>query len=269
MRRTRHLLKDGGKRLAEVIALLGLAGTAIHEVETMPWASFYFGLFWAMVFAASLAGVLTLCISCRPWRKWLIAVSVVVASVILYSMNIWPEILDSHIHLSIECDTVNLPMPYRGDIWQLDTLFLKGLTKYEPNPLASEEYWPEKGVRGSGFRCVVKNFGADAVSGVTISAKADKKELVRTGVNGTGWSTGKILETFKPVIFVPETLRKEGQNGFTFYVCNYDPDRLIDIEFPQSALVNGANPGKATKVPIEVASPYGGSSLFVSPTRRD
>jgi hypothetical protein len=55
------------------------------------------------------------------------------------------------IQLSLTCDTISLPMPYRGDLWLLDTIFLKGLGKYSPNPMEPAGIWPEPGVYGTGF----------------------------------------------------------------------------------------------------------------------
>ena len=173
---------------------------------------------------------------------------------------------DERIQLSLTCDTVNLPMPYSGDLWFLDTIFLKGLTKYSANPLNPAGFWPEQGVWGTGYRCVVKNHGTGSAFGVTIPLEAVKRALI-PNQDGKSWHSGDVTETHSPIIGVPQPLGQQGQEPFTFYICSYDPDKLIEITIPTFAFINTDDIGKKTKVSLRIASMLG-NPLPILPTRR-
>jgi hypothetical protein len=173
---------------------------------------------------------------------------------------------DERIQLSLTCDTVNLPMPYSGDLWILDTIFLKGLMKSSANPLHPAGFWPEQGVWGTGFRCVLKNYGTGPAFGVTLSLEAVKREIVR-GKDPTGWHSGNVLSNHNPIVMVPQPLVQQGQEPFTFYVCSYDPDHLIEITLPTSAFINTDDPSQKATVPLRITSTLG-NPLPIMPTRR-
>lgn len=91
------------------------------------------------------------------------------------------------VELSIACDIVSLPMSYRGDLWILDTIFFHGLGKLS-GPKNLEGLWPEDGVKGIGYRCTIKNYGAQPAFGVSLSLDAKVFDWVQTGPasGGTG-----------------------------------------------------------------------------------
>ena len=93
-------------------------------------------------------------------------------------------------------------MPYCGDLWLLETIFLKGLAKYSSNPLNQDGIWPEPGVHGTGFRCVVKNHGTATAFGVTIPLEAAKRRIVR-GEDGSSRG-GDVIEKHNPVVSIPQ-----------------------------------------------------------------
>jgi hypothetical protein len=170
----------------------------------------------------------------------------------------------AEIELSLTCDTVILPMPYHGDMWQLDTIFLKGLSKYSPNPLKLDWVWPEPNVEGVGFRCVVQNHGASPVFGVVVPLEALASKIIH-GKHSVGWKGGEMIGKYHPIISVPRPLAQQGQDPFIFYVCNYDPDRLIEIILPTFAFIN-EDDKKTSKVALRIAATLG-NQLEIAPTR--
>jgi hypothetical protein len=169
------------------------------------------------------------------------------------------------IQLSLTCDTVNLPLPYRGDLWFLETIFLKGLAKLSANPLNPDGLWPEKDVSGTGFRCVLKNHGTTPAFGVTIPIEAAKRELIR-GKDGS-WRSGDVIEKYSPIVSIPQPLGQQGQDPFTFYICSYDPDKFIEITLPTFAFVNGDDISNKTKITLRVTATLG-NPLPIMPTTR-
>jgi len=169
------------------------------------------------------------------------------------------------IQLSLTCDTVSLPIPYRGDLWFLETIFLKGLAKLSANPLNPDGLWPEKDVSGTGFRCVLKNHGSAAAFGVSIPIEAAKRELVRG--KDASWRSGDVTEKHSLIASIPQPLGQQGQDSFTFYVCSHDPDKFIEITLPTFAFVNGDDQKNKAKVALRVTATLG-NPLPIMPTRR-
>ena len=161
------------------------------------------------------------------------------------------------IELSLTCDTVNLPLLYRGEMWALDTIFLKGLVKFSPNPLKPDWFWPEKGTQGTGFRCILKNHGTEPAFGVAIRIEAMKRAIVHSGDKRESWNSGDVIDRFSPVVEVPQPLGQQGQDAFTFYLYNYNADQLIEISLPSSVVVNRDDPSKKSTVPLRISSSLG------------
>lgn len=138
--------------------------------------------------------------------------------------------------------------------------------KSSANPLHPAGFWPEQGVWGTGFRCVLKNYGTGPAFGVTLSLEAVKREIVR-GKDPTGWHSGNVLSNHNPIVMVPQPLVQQGQEPFTFYVCSYDPDHLIEITLPTSAFINTDDPSQKATVPLRITSTLG-NPLPIMPTRR-
>jgi hypothetical protein len=167
---------------------------------------------------------------------------------------------ETQVQLSLTCDTVNLPLPHRGDMWFLDTVvFFKGLTKYSPNPLKPDWFWPENDVSGTGFRCLVRNHGKSTAFGVAISLEVSRREIVREP--GGGWHSGDVTENNTPVVSVPQPLG--AQDSFAFYICDYS-DRSLEITFPTFAVVNHDDIKKKAKVELRLASTMG-NPIVVAP----
>jgi hypothetical protein len=166
------------------------------------------------------------------------------------------------VQLSITCDNVALPMAYHGDLWILNTVMPGGgLMKSMPPPKKPEGLWPEDGVHGFGYRCTVRNHGAQAAFGVEISMIVSKLELIRTG---DAWTTGAAKETHTTAVRIPQPLGQQDSSQFDFYVCSYDPDGPLDVTLPSTAFINSEDPKNKREVPVKITS-IAGNPFTVPP----
>jgi hypothetical protein len=167
---------------------------------------------------------------------------------------------DQKIQLSLTCDTVTLPIPFRGDVWVLDTVFFVGLAKFSPPPLnTGDSVWPEKDTSGIGYRCSIKNHGVHSAFGVTIPIHLDVREIIHdlADKTRTGWHSGAVTATHDMVLSVPMPLSQSGQDEFVFYVCSFDPSHYIEVNFPDSAAANGDDGTAKTTTGLRVSSTMG------------
>ena len=173
-----------------------------------------------------------------------------------------PDEASTDVQLSITCDSVALPMAYRGELWILNTLIQSGgLMKTTPPPKRPEGLWPEDGVHGLGYRCTVRNHGTQAAFGIEISMVVSNLELIRTG---DAWTTGEAKETYTATVRIPQPLGQQGSSHFDFYVCSYYPDRPLSVTLPSTALINSDDPNKKRKVSVNVTS-IAGNPFTVPP----
>lgn len=164
--------------------------------------------------------------------------------------------------LSLACDLVMLPVPFHGEIWSLETIFLKGLARLSANPLKPDGLWPEEASAGNfGYRCTIKNYGATTLFGVAMQINAQVMVSVKYK-NGASHG-GKIIKRLKPIVLVPIPLGP--QEAFTFYVCNYDTEHFIDLDLPTSATIDSNTSYKRT-IPLKISSTVS-STLGLIPKR--
>jgi len=164
-----------------------------------------------------------------------------------------PAVDTNAIQLSLTCDTINLPIPLHGEIWSVDTLFKGALMKISLGSASPDGWWPEDGIHGTGFKCVIKNFGSSAAFGVTVPITMSKREVDEQGGMRT---SGKVIEEHHAKIVVPYPLG-QGQDSFTFYICNYSKDRFIGVSFPSTAFINDDEAGTKEEIPLRVHSIIG------------
>jgi hypothetical protein len=157
--------------------------------------------------------------------------------------------------LSLACDMILLPVSYHGDIWMLDTIFLKGLGKLSANPLKPDGLWPEDTPGDLGYRCVVTNYGNAAVYGVTIQFDAAVRAMVQNK-DGTRHGGSVIIKKAAPIVLVPKPLGP--QESFTFYICgSYDPTAFIEISPPKTAMIDGGDGRVNKQILLKVSSTVG------------
>ena len=178
--------------------------------------------------------------------------------------NALEERLEAATQLSLSCDTISLPMTYHGDLWILDTKFVKGFMKLSAPP-TSEGTWPEPGATGTGFRCVLSNLGSAPTFGVEIPSEVLVRKIVHKE-NGA-WNSGEVIEKHDVTLHIPWPLGQQGKDPFTFYTCSYDPDKFFEVKMPAHAYINGDNEGQKVKVPLRVAAMLG-NPLPLMPTTR-
>lgn len=158
------------------------------------------------------------------------------------------------VQLSITCDTVSLPMPYRGDLWFLDTMMFTGIGKLS-HP--QEVLWPEPDVKGIGYKCTLKNHGPQTAFGVSLSFDVTVQDWV-PGPHGEGsWQAGETKQTRAILASIPQPLGQLGTDQFSFYVCSYDPQSAYEVQVPSAGWINSDDPVNKRQVAIRVVSSFG------------
>ena len=168
--------------------------------------------------------------------------------------------------LSLACDNIMLPIPYHGEIWFLETIWIKGVWRLSANPLKPEGVWPEDGVSGMGYRCQVTNYSSVALFGVTMSLDVAVRVIVEE--KDGSQRPGAITKNVRPVLRIPKPLGS--QESFTFYICgSYDPSVFIEVTPPTYATIEGDdNRMKEQQVAVRFSSTTGGSTLEAFPLKR-
>ena len=220
----------------------------------------------------SVAAVMTLCIAIgnawvmdgpKEWRLWRGVLMLCVVGLTYSGLAIWistrssvvsverisedPEVL-----LSVACDHVSLPMPYRGDLWILDTVMFEGLGKLSAPPKDSDVLWPEDGVYGSGYKCTIKNYGTQTAFGVSLSLDVTVLNWVQLGP--TSWGDGDPKQKRTIEISIPMPLGQQGGDQFSFYICSYDPASSLSVHMPLVGWINSDNSREKREVPVRLTA---------------
>jgi hypothetical protein len=248
---------DVGSRLGILGAILALFSVAAFYL----WPDRR----WIGLVCLALAGVLALMWGVGEIRQKMedqttsLIISITVGCVVggIIAVAIWnfyrnsSDAQDESVQLSVTCESVGLPVSYSGDIYMLTTFGSGGISRLSAGA-KNEGFWPEEGVKGFGYKCTVKNYGAKTAFGVSMPITVTEFEWVR--LEPALWGDGKQKKEHTFEAFIPIPLGPQGSDQFSFYICSYDTESSLKVRMPLTGFINSDDPKNKREVTVRIAS---------------
>ena len=160
--------------------------------------------------------------------------------------------VDEGVQISMLCESVGLPVSYSGDIYMLTTFGSGGIGRLSTGT-KKEGFWPEEGVKGFGYKCTLKNYGAKTAFGVSFPVTVTEFEWVQ--LEPAMWGDGKQEKEYTFEASIPTPLGPQGSDQFSFYVCSFDTERSLKVKLPLTGFINSDDPKNKREVVVRIASP--------------